>query len=162
MQRRAAQGNEARGILGRVGRAIYVEFLDVEPPQAGNKMEAMEAVERVEGFFGGWSLHKAIWLGGDEDSCLNLFDPPELDFRVAPRACRPNMSMTAAALRTTSRPRRGLLLARWLRVPSQASHWNWRRHSLIVDGRQRPEVGLSGQAASIFAGPGVGEASRAG
>lgn len=81
-----------------------------------------------------------------------FFDPPELDFRVAPRACRPNMSMTAAALRTTSRPRRGLLLARWLRVPSQASHWNWRRHSLIVAGRQRPEVGLSGQAASVFAG----------
>lgn len=46
---------------------------------------------------------------------------PELDFRVAPRACRPNVSMTATALRTTSRPRRGLLLARWLRVPSQAS-----------------------------------------
>ena len=32
-------------------------------PQAGNKMEAMEAVERDEGFFGGWSLHAAIWLG---------------------------------------------------------------------------------------------------
>lgn len=32
-------------------------------PKAGNKMEAMEAVERVEGFFGGWSLHVAIWLG---------------------------------------------------------------------------------------------------
>lgn len=59
--RRAGQRSERHP--GQAGRAIYVEFVDVERPQAGNKMEAMEAVERVEGFFGGWSLHEAIWLG---------------------------------------------------------------------------------------------------
>lgn len=36
-----------------------------------------------------------------------FFDPPQLDFRVAPRACRPNVSMTAAALRTSLSPETG-------------------------------------------------------
>lgn len=68
-----------------------------------------------------------------------FFDPPELDFRVAPRACRPNVSMTATALRTTSRPRRGLLLARWLRVPSQASiPWTLGNAAFSACDRRRP------------------------
>lgn len=87
---------------------------------------------------------------------------PELDFRVAPRACRPNMSMTATALRTTSRPRRGLLLARLVACPVSGIAFSLGRtgaciHSLIVasPADSARKVGLSGQAASVSRGAGV-------
>lgn len=86
---------------------------------------------------------------------------PELDFRVAPRACRPNMSMTATALRTTSRPRRGLLLARLVACPVSGIAPSLGRtgaciHSLIVAGRQRPEGGIERSSSLSFVSRGAG------
>lgn len=82
-----------------------------------------------------------------------FFDPPELDFRVAPRACGPNVSMTAAALRTTFSPETGVAacsLAAW--PVSGISLGTGEGTLLIVAGRQRPGGGIERSGSLGFAG----------
>jgi hypothetical protein len=126
--RRAGQGSERHpGQGGQVcrwaGRAIDMEFGDVEPAPGWKQNGSNGSCGTRRRILWGLVPARSHMARAEMRIRVSIFfDPPELDFRVSPSACRPNVSMTATALRTTSRPRRGLLLGRLVAcpVPSQA------------------------------------------